>query len=254
MVALWLSQTEWVALLILVVVFTSTGMLLHWLPSRPGASTFVETYQGVVAPLFSVSGAAFALTISFLGNSVWDTARTATQIVTQEREGLLTVIALSSNRPGVAAQLPDLARTYIRAVLQEEWNPPVAVISSPRTEAALHDLMRAVADPAIGRSLGAGLQTTLIDAVQRIASARTVRLGIVDLHTHHFRWTCALLLALLMQASIAVVHLNKARPRALALFLATASIIVIVGLVVISEGPFSGAVTVSPLLLRQILG
>jgi cobalamin synthase len=93
----------------------------------------------------------------------------------------------------------------------------------------------------------------LIHAVQRIADARTQRLGMLNLHTHHIRWACVLLLALLLQASIAAVHLDKPRPRALALVLATTSIVVIVGLVAISERPFSGAIMVSPLPLQQIL-
>ena len=70
MVALWLDQSEWVIMLVLAACYTCTGVLLHGLPGWSRAAAFVRTYQGVVAPIFSIAGAAFALTISFLGDSV----------------------------------------------------------------------------------------------------------------------------------------------------------------------------------------
>jgi hypothetical protein len=162
MVALWLDQAEWVIMLVLAVCYSFTGVVLHWLPGWSRAQGFVRTYQGVVAPIFSIAGAAFALTIGFLGDAVWATNRTASQIVMQEREGILTVIHLASDQTTDSRFLPDLARAYVRAVLDHEWNPPISQISAQATEVAIHDLMRSVAVPAVGMSLGAGLQTTLI--------------------------------------------------------------------------------------------
>lgn len=191
---------------------------------------------------------------AFLGNAVYDTVRTANQAVMQEREAAIQIIDLARARdetPAIA-RLPDLTRTYVKAVLAHEWNLPEQRFSAPEAERAYAALLDAIADPKIARVGGSAIQAALLRAAQDIGSARVVRLTLRSPRADHFRWIGVLLLGVLTQFSIAAVHLDRIRPQILALLLCTAAIVVSLGVIAMTERPFEGALSVSPGPLVQV--
>ncbi len=231
-----------------------TGLLFHWISFRPAGRAATEQYRGIVAPFFASPGTIFALMTAFLGSGVWDALRTGTQAVMQEREGIVSDIELSEAAPGsMLSHLPHLAKDYAKSVVDVEWKSTRGRMSTHATDAKLNQLMTAVADPAIGRVVGSAVQGALINAVQRISAARVIRLALLGRQTEDLRWVCVLVLGLLAQASVAAVHLDRRKPQAPALVLSTTAIVIALGLVALTERPFSGSLAISPAPLQHIL-
>lgn len=71
--------------------------------------------------------------------------------------------------------------------------------------------------------------------------------------TETVRWISVLLLALLSQIAVAAVHLEKPRAQALALVITTATIVVALGLIAMTEAPHSGTMHVTIDAMKDVL-
>ena len=67
------------------------------------------------------------------------------------------------------------------------------------------------------------------------------------------KWAAVLLLALITQLAIAVVHLDKPRPQAAALFIFTLAAVSLLGMLAIHEAPYEPPVFVPPGPILDVL-
>jgi len=254
MIDQWLDMADWAMILVLALGYTGTGALAVALSFLPVFRPAALRYQGIVAPFFVSSGALFGLMTAFLGSAVYDTVRAANQSVMQEREAAIQIIDLAHARddtPAIA-RLPDLTRAYVKTVLEHEWELSEQEFSAPEAERAYATLLDAIADREVGREGGNAIQAALLRAAQDIGSARVVRLTLRSPRADHYRWIGVLLLGVLMQFSVAAVHLDRVRPQVLALLLSTSATVVALGVIAITERPFQGGLSVSSEPLRQL--
>ena len=142
-------------------------------------------------------------------------------------------------------------RAYAQAVVDDEWPKLALEQRSPPTDAALNALLREVALP--GASKDVGIQRTMLDMVLRIRAAHEDRLVLSADRTVPTKWAAVLILAVITQVAIALVHLDKPRPQAAALFIFTLAAVSVLGLLAVHESPFEPPVFVPPGPILDVL-
>lgn len=246
---LWISQTTEVMVLTLAGAMAALALFLAWLSFASPISPMFQHWRGVVPPFVGVPAVLFGLLMTFLSQDVWDVNRRAYRGVAQEREQLTTLIALTEGHAIGAREVPRAIRAYVEAVVGLEWKAMESGEESPEAEAALNALTRAVSSAKIEPAF----QRALVDTVLKLRSVRDQRLAIAGAYPDDRKWAAVILIAFITQISIAVVHLDRARPQLLAQALFGASAIVAIALVASVAEPFAPPKEVSAAPLAQLL-
>lgn len=252
MLGQWLASPGWLILATLAGFFAATGLMLHWLSFAGGERPRWLGLTGIVPPFLTGPMLLFGLMTGFLANDAWEQTRQATRAVLAERDGAMAVETLALALPSSQEKLLSLTRAYVTAVLDDEWT-----IDDERgaqsVRAALEALIQEVARPAIAQEAGSSVQSALLNAVSRIATARSSRLALQTDDADDFKWSAVLCLGVLAQAGIAAVHMERARAQAGALLLFTLSAVVMLTLIAVCERPFDGSNQISAAPLRAVL-
>ena len=194
----------------------------------------------------------FALFTGFLGNDVWERQRQAHRAVHMEQDALMAIATLGqATTPDAAIQ--SALRTYVTAVIQDEWPRMADQEESMKAAEALDGLLRAVARPDPATLSATASHAALLDLTLRVRTARNDRLSISDAEYDGTKWATVLVLALLTQIGISSVQLDRPRPQALALAVFTTAAIVTLGLLASRERPFDGASPISPAAFVAVL-
>jgi hypothetical protein len=225
------------------------ALFMAWLSFSSPLAPMFQHWRGVVPPFVGVPATLFGLLMTFLTQDVWDANRRAYAAVALEREQLATLAALTDNHAKDADDVPRAIRAYIESVVGLEWGAMENGGESPEAEAALNRLTRAASSAKIEPAF----QRALIDVVLKLRSAREQRLAIADAYPDDRKWAAVILIAFVTQISLAVVHLDRARPQLLAQAIFGAAAIVAIALVASVAEPFSPPKAVSSEPLAQLL-
>jgi len=249
---LWLDRPVWLMFALLALPFLGLCAVLSsltvWRRSRPlmqGLGT------GIVAPYFNAISVLLSLLTGFVANDAWERQRQASRVVQAERANARAVydlsIATASDMAGIRAALAD----YLDAVIGEEWAAMAERGgSSERAGAALTRLLQAVADPRVGPEAGPAAQSTLLDAVMTLRSARGDRLSLAQAKDDETKWLTLLVLAGLTLVALALIHVEKPRAQATVLLLFATAMVSTLGLIALHERPFDGPRALGPDALR----
>jgi len=249
--------TAWLALPVpmifasLFAFYLATAALLVWLSFRSPLRGRVQSFKGVVAPYFGSVSIIFGLMVAFLSNDIWDRNKQAERVVLTESDTLVALYSLSVASGSDSKALRSSIRGYVSAVVEDEWPRLQWQERSTKTDAALDALMREVALP--GASKDIGIQRTMLEMLLKIRAAHEDRLELANDRTAVTKWGAVLLLALITQLAIAVVHLEKPRPQAAALFIFTLAAVSLLGLLAIHEAPFEPPIFVPPGPIADVL-
>jgi len=249
--------TAWLELPIPVIVaslfafYLGTAALMVWLTFWSSQSGRVQSLKGVVAPFFGSVGIVFGLLIAFLSNDIWDRNKQAERVVLIESDTLVALYSLGLASGSDSKALRAAIRGYASAIVEDEWPSLQSNVRSVRTDAALNALLRQVAMPETSKD--AGIQRTMLEMVLKIRSAHEDRLELSNDRTAVTKWGAVLLLALITQLAIAVVHLDKPRPQAAALFIFTLATVSLLSLLAIHEAPFEPPLFVPPGPILDVL-
>lgn len=245
----WMSQTTPVMALMLAGTMVAFALFLCWLSFASPLAPLIQNWKGVAPPFIGVPATLFGLLMTFLAQDVWDANRRAFSAVAQEREQLVTLSALTENHGFAATDLPRTIRAYVEAVVGLEWKTMENGEAAAEAEAALNALTRAAA---IAR-IEPAFQRTLVDTVMKLRSAREQRLTIAGAYPDDRKWEAVLLIAFITQISLAVVHMERARPQLLAQGIFASAAIVSVSLVAAAADPYAPPDTISVAPLEQLL-
>ena len=134
----------------------------------------------------------------------------------------------------------------MRSTAEQEWpRLKEKKRTDPQTEAAFTALLTKISLAAANSGTPPYVSQALAGWMETLTHARVARLSLLGNKADPVRWLCVALLAVFAQISIAAVHLQKKRAMALALGIATISIIVMLGLIALSIETHSGIVSVS---------
>ena len=93
----------------------------------------------------------------------------------------------------------------------------------------------------------------MLDMALKVQSARAARLVLSAPSSESVKWASVFVLALMGQISIAMLHLDKARPHIAAMAILTTSIVLIMFLIGASEAPFQPPIYVSSDPIARVL-
>jgi len=100
-----------------------------------------EEQNDVAGFIFAVLGVAYAVLLAFVLIAVWEEYKTAQTNVESEANELAGVYFLASQLPEPQrTTIRDLARTYARVVVEQEWPKMEQGQTSPRAESLLRQL------------------------------------------------------------------------------------------------------------------
>lgn len=244
----WLS--DWLGLPIpaifasLVLFYFGAAALLVWLSFRSRWSSHILAYKGVVAPFFASTATIFGLLVGFLSNDIWERNKQAARVVLTESDTLVALYSVGTANRTDDKPLRTAIRSYVTAVVEDEWPRLLAQQRSARADAALDALLREVASP--GSTKDPVVHQSMLDMVLRIRAAHEDRVVLSNDRTLVTKWLAVLLLALITQIAIAAVHLERPRPQWASLVIFTSAVVAILGLLAVHESPFDPPIFVPP--------
>lgn len=242
----------------IVVIFTATFMAaggVYWLIMSLAAGERAKAFKAVSPAMLPPLGIIFGLFVAFIAAQVWGDLDRAHTAVNREASALRAIVLLSAGVPTeAAAKLRGLVQQQIEDAVTQEW-PEMArgretlrIAPHALTEALRLSLALAPADN--GQTVA---QREIVAAIQGAFDARRQRIIASQSHVNWIKWSGLLIEGLCMLVAIAMVHCDNRRGAALAMGLFATGIAVSVILIASHTGPFSGHVSVSPDVLRQVM-
>lgn len=247
----WLMLPAWALFGVLVAFYTATAAVIAWLAMASPVSGWIKSFTGVVAPFIAAVSVLFSLLTGFLAGDIADRNRQAWRAVNGEASAIVMLNTLSLAAVTDMSAIRGQLKTYADSVLTDEWAMMAEGRRSPATGAALRELLRHAADPAIARDAGQTAAPALLNAVIRIRDARAERLALASDQTNDIKWLTVLALGIVTQIAVALVHLDKPRAKIAAMAVFTLGAIIALGLVALQEYPFSGHMRVSPVPIER---
>jgi protein-S-isoprenylcysteine O-methyltransferase Ste14 len=100
-----------------------------------------EEHNDVAGFIYAVLGVAYAVVLAFMLIAVWQDYKMAQTNVESEAHELAGVYFLASQLPEPdRSRIQDLARTYVRVVVEQEWQMMEQGQTSPRADSLLRQL------------------------------------------------------------------------------------------------------------------
>jgi hypothetical protein len=249
------SASDFVIFFGLLFLYVGCGLLIFWVCNGKKLRGIAVKFNGIVPPFIGLPTSLFALTAALLGVSVWQNFQSHVDAVSAESRAISAFIQLNEAIPSLRDKgLIAEARAYARSAVEIEW--PLIVSNHSRsseTEQYINSLLTKTAEVATQTEIPPVIAQTLMRSIQSISDTRNLRLELLNLRPDPIRWVCVLLLGLMVQLSVAAVHLDKPRPMALSLTLATLSITFILGLIGLSVQTHTGEVSISNEPLKNLM-
>ena len=214
-----------------------------------------EGQNDVAGFIFAVLGVAYAVLLAFVVIAVWQDYKTAQTNVESEAHELAGVYFLASQLPEPdRTRIQDLARTYARVVVEEEWPMMAGGQTSPRADSLLRRLTSKILefDPHTeGEQVlyESGLKQLHDAADARRSRLLEVREGIPDL-----LWVVLVVGGVI---TVCFTYLFGLKSNlAHALMVAALTLVICGILFTIGEfnNPFSGVVEIRPEAFKEVLG
>jgi Protein of unknown function (DUF4239) len=242
--ALWLCLAGFYSTSAIILIYLSFGRL---------TGAWVQSFRGVVPPYFAGIVVIFGILVGFLANDVWDRSRRAASTVRSEATNLTSLYDLLSNSGLPALSIDQTIRTYVSTVVEKEWPAMTRGEAAPEAESAQDQMLEAVANLEAEPNSSPAITRVMLDTALKIRDARYERLLLSADYSESFKWLSVLVIALVGQVSVAVVHLERARPHIAAMVIFTAGVVIVLGLIASHQFPFSSALSVSPEPIAELL-
>jgi hypothetical protein len=215
------------------------------------ARAFKALSPGMLPPL----GIIFGLLVGFTAAQVWSDFEKAKVAVATEASALRSVVLLSQMFPNEqGARLRVLIGEHVDIAVNQEWpemagqRASLTAIPVKLVEALNTTLSLTPADD--GQKLA---QQEIMRSIETALDARRQRIIISQSTVGPIKWAGLLLQALCTLIAISLVHSDNRATCAIALALFATGVAASVLLIECYNRPFTGDVSVRPVLLQQIL-
>jgi len=215
------------------------------------ARAFKALSPGMLPPL----GIIFGLLVGFMAAQVWSDFEKAKIAVSNEASALRSVIILAGRFPAdQAKELRTLINQHIAIAIDEEW-PEMAhqrarLGKVPRHLVAALDATLSLTPQDDGQRLA---QNAIVRSIETALDARRQRIIISQSTVSGIKWLGLLLQALCTLLAISLVHSDNRATCAIALALFATGIAASIVLIECYSRPFTGEVSIPPLLLEQVI-
>lgn len=253
MIHAWLRLPLPPLFLTLIAFFGGIAALLTWLSFGRRTAATAQRFAGVVAPFIGAIAVVFAVLLGFLASDIWDRERRAATAVREEADHLLSLNTLFKTFGLPRDGIDGAIRNYVKVVVTEEWPSMASQQSSPEAEAALDRILATIDGLHLSGGGRGDLDRLMFDSAFAIRAARNTRLALSRDASEDVKWISVLVLAVMTQVSVALVHLERARPQIAAQAVLTVSVIVVIGLLAAHEQPFAPPLGISSDPIADVL-
>ena len=205
----------------------------------------------MLTPLAVIAG----LLIAFLASRVWANADRANTYIGQEASAIHESVLLAGALPAATHDaVHDGAKRYLQWVEAEDWPAMIAGRASLRpSPPGLLDAMTALLSflpSGEGQSVARQASVT---ALERALEARQNRILLSKAIIASHQWAVIFVMDALILLTIALVHLGRPVPLAVALWLFSTAVAACLVLLMANDRPFAaGGVTQEPEVLREL--
>jgi len=213
-----------------------------------------QQHNDVAGFIYAVLGVAYGVLLAFVVIAVWQEYNTAQSTVDSEANELAGVYFLAAQFPEPErTRVQDLARTYARVVVEEEWPMMERGETSPRADSLVHELRLTLLefDP---RTKGEQvLYERGLTQVHDMADARRLRLLQVREAIPDLLWVVLVVDGVITVCFTYLFGLNSNVAHALMVAALTLVICGILFTIAEFDYPFAGAVEIQPVAFREVL-
>ena len=241
-----------------VVVFAATYLLtasIYWVVTRLAVNDRARAFKALSPGLLSPLGILFALLVGFIAVEVWNNYDKAKAAVATEASALRAVVVLAGTFPEEQkTHIYALIDRHIEEAVNEGW-PAMAhhrATLSKLPTALIETLYYTLSvEPADARQRFA--QSEMVNAIRTALDARRHRIVISESTVGRVKWAGILLMGLFTLVAIAMVHSDNRLACAIALTLFASGIALSLLLIAAYSRPFTGEISVTPDLLKQVI-
>lgn len=227
--------------------FIALSTIIAWFFVSPRNRSFIQQYEGVVAPFFSLPAVLFSLTAALLATSVWDNYSITTKAIKNESQGILSIISLANSVPELKnTDLLVSAKAYTQSILDDEWAALSTGLSNSPSTVEKFIAMRADIFKAANLLSDKAESKALLNTFYTINNARETRLAYAAFDLHPIRWYAILFLGVLALISVAFIHSSK--PKALMVAMSIATLTILTPLCILAltfSNPYQGLISIS---------
>ena len=244
----------WMALIIFVATFLIAGGV-YLVVTRLAETEWARAFKAVSPGLLPVLGVLFALLVGFIAVEVWNTFDRAKTAVATEASALRAVVLLAGNFPEEQkTRIDALINRHIEVAIHQEW-PEMAHQQATLSPLPTH-LLEALHNAFTLTTADGGqraAQPELITALRTALDARRQRIVISKSSVGAVKWLAILFQALCTLVAIAMVHADNRRACAITVTLFATGAALSVLLIAAYSRPFTGEISVTPELLKQVI-
>src|SRR5215204_3054075 len=213
-----------------------------------------KEHNDVAGFIYAVLGVIYAVLIALVVIAVWEDFAAARDTVEREASELDDVFRLAHPLPDPEGrQLQELARSYARVVVDEEWALMAQGRTSPRAWDLLDEMTLGFENVEVRTKSEEVLYGEALDRINELADARNARLVEAGEDIPTVLWGVLVVGAITVVGFTYLFGLNNVLVHKLmvaALALVISSILFSIGLL---ESPFSGSVRVEPEAFELVL-
>jgi hypothetical protein len=244
----------WMLLVILAATYTLTAGI-YLVITRLAVGERTRAFKAISSGMLPTIALVFALLVGFLSAQVWSDADRAGAAVNHEASALRAAVLLADEFPGeIATQLRELIRGHIQTAVRNEWpamaRHGVTLTIVPVNLAEALRLALSVTPHTAGQVIA---QRELVVALQNALEARRQRIVLSGSSLNAVKWGALLVQAALMLLAIAMVHCDNPVTNRIILGIFATGTAAAVLLIAAHSHPFSGAISVRPTLLLQVM-
>lgn len=252
----WLYRLPivWMAL----VVFAATYLVaaaIHGIVLSLATGERARAFKAVSPGLMPPIGIIFGLLVAFIAAQVWGDLDRATTAVNREASALRAVVLLA---PRFSAEtngrLRGLVAQHVHDAVTQEW-PAMAErrASLAMTPASLAEALQVTLAIDPNGPAEATAQREIVTAIETALDARRQRIITSHATVNWVKWLALVVQAICTMVAIAVVHSDNRKANGIALGLFATGVAVSILLIAAHNRPFTGALSVRPDILEQVL-
>ena len=208
-------------------------------------STRTEGHNEIVGFIFATVGVIYAVLLALVVFSVWESYATAEQAAAREAGAAIALYRNTSIFPP-ATQVPlqRELRTYVRAVLDDEWQTMAYGNPSPRALTALNALYNGYDSLKPSNPWQVAMYQESFSRLNDLSTERSLRILSSKAALPGIFWSVLILGALITLACAVLLYLENAGVHLLLSGLLAALVSSLLFLILVVDHPFSGEVHV----------
>ena len=196
------------------------------------------------------------LLIVFLAARVWENVGRANEYIGQEAGALSKVMLLANALPKeVRTKVQTAIMQHVDFVLARDWPEMASMRANQRTEpVGLTNAMAALFSFTPTQSDQVLAQQRAVAAVEQAFEVRRNRIRLSQAEIAWVQWVVIFILAILILATTAMIHMGKPAAMAATLFIFSTAVASSVVLLMENDRPFAtGGITLTPAAFRDVV-